>query len=37
MCVWEGLGNAKEGGGGWVFKLGRCLCIFKQINSATGE
>lgn len=27
-----------EGGkGGWVFKLGRSLCIFKRINSATGE
>lgn len=32
-----GMGDAGGWGGGWVFKLGRSLCIFKRINSATGE
>lgn len=40
LSVREEMGDGRdyEGGkGGWVFKLGRSLCIFKRINSATGE
>lgn len=35
-----GMGGGRDdvgGKGGGVFKMGKSLCIFKRINSATGE